>query len=241
VVVCDVNEGGLATLAEELGPGCALRRRVDVSDREAMRAFADEVHGTLGTVDVLVNNAGVGLQGGLLETSLDDWDWILGINLKGVVHGCHFFVPPMVSRGRGHVVNVASILGLFGAPGTLGYSTAKFGVVGLSESLRAELEPKGVKVSTICPGVVDTGIIAGTRFAGQNGRTETVRAKVQDVYQKRAYGPERVAAAILDAVRKQRALVPVTPEAWALYLLKRFAPGIAPIVGRLIEKQTLGK
>ena len=114
LVVCDVDPGGLAATArdlEQLGR-LVLAERVDVSDRDAMHAFADKVHRDRPSVDILVNNAGVGLGGGFLDTSLEDWDWVVGINFWGVVHGCHFFVPPMVARGRGgHVVNVSSAAG----------------------------------------------------------------------------------------------------------------------------------
>jgi NAD(P)-dependent dehydrogenase (short-subunit alcohol dehydrogenase family) len=240
LVVCDVNQHGLDEVARELGGALLLSRRVDVSDRAAMRAFADEVHALVPAVDVLVNNAGVGLQGGILDTSLDDWDWILKINLGGVVHGCHFFVPRMVERGRGgHVVNVSSVLGYFGAPGVIGYATSKFGVLGLSESLRAELAPRGIAVSTICPGIIDTGIIASTRFVGERDG-EGVRAKVQSLYKKRKYGPEKVAESIARAIRRGTPVVPVSPEAWALYLIKRITPGLGGPVGRFMAKQVTG-
>ncbi len=240
LIVCDVNEAGLATLAAELGSACLLARRVDVSDRTAMQSFADEVHALVPAVDVLVNNAGVGLQGGLLDTSLDDWDWILKINLGGVIHGCHFFVPKMVERAAGgHIVNVASVLGVFAAPDVIGYATAKFGVVGLSESLRAEMSPHGIGVSTICPGVIDTGIIDATRFTKGQAGNETLRGKLQQFYKKRSYSPDSVAIAIVDAIRRDRPVVPVAPEAWALYYLKRFAPGLGGPLGRVITKQML--
>jgi NAD(P)-dependent dehydrogenase (short-subunit alcohol dehydrogenase family) len=244
VIVCDVNQAGLDAIAAELGASGLLARRVDVSDRAAMRAFADEVHASVPAVDVLVNNAGVGLQGGLLDTSLEDWDWILKINLGGVIHGCHFFVPKMVERGRGgHVVNVSSALGYFAAPGVVGYATAKFGVLGLTESMRAELAPHKIVVTAICPGVIDTGIIAKTRFSGAsaNGQAvdgETLRAKVQKVYSARKYGPEKVARAIRRAIERGDHVVPVSPEAWALYVLKRVAPGLSGPVGRAIASRT---
>ena len=113
-----------------------------------MQAFADAVHAHVPAVDILMNNAGVGLGGGLLDTSLDDWRWIVGINLFGVVHGCHCFVPAMVRRGRGgHVVNVASVAGYVGELVLPAYTTTKFAVVGLSESLREELAPHGIGVT----------------------------------------------------------------------------------------------
>jgi NAD(P)-dependent dehydrogenase (short-subunit alcohol dehydrogenase family) len=193
-----------------------------------------------GGVDVLVNNAGVGLQGGMLDTSLDDWDWILRINLGGVVHGCHFFVPHMVERKLpAHVVNVSSALGYFAAPGVVGYSTAKFGVFGLSESLRAELEPHGIAVSVICPGIIDTGIIKHTRIASEGG--EKLRDRVQQAYTRRSYGPDKVARAIVRAVKRGTPVVPVSPEAWVLYYLKRVAPGLVGRLSHVIQRRVTGQ
>lgn len=226
LILCDVDAEGLAKVraAVERDGTCRLAEVVDVGDREAMGAFAGRVHGEVGPLDLLVNNAGVGVAGGLLDTSLADWDHVVHVNLWGVIHGCHFFVPPMVERGRGgHVVNVASAAGYFATPDFLAYAATKFGVVGLSEAMRAELGPHRVGVTVICPGVIDTGIIATTRFRGK-GDPEARRAQVQRFYEKRGYGPEKVARAILRAVRKNRAVVPVTPEAWLLYYMKRLAP-----------------
>ena len=126
------------SLAAELGDRTLLVRKVDVSDRLAMRLFADEVHELAPAADVIVNNAGVAVGGTFLDTSLDDWDWLLGVNLRGVVHGCHFFIPKMVARGTGgHVVNISSILGIYPAPNVTAYVASKFAVRGLSLSLRA--------------------------------------------------------------------------------------------------------
>src|SRR4051794_14229504 len=99
IAACDVDQTRLDSLSRELGDRALLVRKVDVADRLAMRLFADEVHALVPAVDVVVNNAGVGLGGTFLDTSLDDFDWLLGINLKGVIHGCHFFIPKMVERG----------------------------------------------------------------------------------------------------------------------------------------------
>ena len=110
VAVCDVDQARLDTLAAELGARVVLARKVDVADRAQMAAFAGEVHAHDAAVDVVVNNAGVAVGASFLDTSLDDWDWLLGVNLRGVVHGCHFFAKPMVAAGRrGHVVNVSSL------------------------------------------------------------------------------------------------------------------------------------
>jgi NAD(P)-dependent dehydrogenase (short-subunit alcohol dehydrogenase family) len=223
VVVCDVKPEPLEAVARDLGRSCVLAERVDVADRGAMSAFAEKVHAKLGAADVLVNNAGVGLDGGLLNTSLDDWSWVVSINFWGVVHGCHFFVPKMVERGRGgHVVNVASAFGYFAPPNVIAYVATKFAVIGLSQSLRAELSPRGIDVSVVCPGMINTGIIEGTRFSGPDG--EKARGVARRLFATKGVSPDRVASAMVQAVRKRRAFVPVTPEAWALYYLKRFAP-----------------
>ena len=234
LLLCDVDEKGLAEVARETN--AAVAERVDVSKRDEMNALADSVHAH-GPLDVLVNNAGVGLAGGVLDTSLEDWEWILSINLWGVIHGVHYFVPEMVEAGRGNVVNVASALGLFAGPGLLGYSTTKFGVVGLSESMRAELEPRGVHVSCICPGVIDTNIVKTTRYKAES---EASRDRVIAMYKKRNYGPEKVARSILDAVRHDRAVVPVSPEAWFAWYVKRYAPGLSGRISRLMARGAMG-
>src|SRR5439155_7906728 len=122
--------GETAAAAGALGRR-VLIRRVDVAKRDDVRALAAEVHRAHEAVDVLVNNAGVGLGGGFLDTGLEDWEWVLSINLWGVIHGCHFFVPPMVARGRGgHVVHVSSVAGYLATAQLAAYSTTQFAVSG---------------------------------------------------------------------------------------------------------------
>jgi NAD(P)-dependent dehydrogenase (short-subunit alcohol dehydrogenase family) len=237
LIVCDVDPDGLQEVRKEIDAitRCVFAERVDVGDREAMRAFADRVHDNVPAVDLLVNNAGVGLAGGVLHTTLDDWDWVIRTNLWGVIHGCHFFVPAMAERGSGHVVNVSSVAGYFAAAEMLGYATSKFAVFGLSESLRADLTPRGIGVTTVCPGLIHTGIINKTRFRG-TADTESARGRLEQLYRRRRYGPDKVARAILDGVHKDRAVVPVAPEAWGLYWMKRFVPAAGPAIGRLIGR-----
>lgn len=234
LVLCDVDEGGLektATAIRGLGRQ-VLARRVDVASREEMRAFAVEVHRERAAVDVLMNNAGVGLAGGFLDTSLEDWDWVVGINFWGVVHGCHFFLPPMVARGRGgHVVNVSSAAGYVAGAQLAAYSTTKFAVFGLSEALRDDLRPHGIGVTTVCPGFINTPIVGSARMRGRAAAPEA-RAAMADFYQRRAYGPERVAANILKAVARNRAVAPISPEAWFLYVIKRLSPGLTARLNR---------
>jgi NAD(P)-dependent dehydrogenase (short-subunit alcohol dehydrogenase family) len=226
--LCDIDEAGLAETerrARELGRE-VLCRRVDVANREEMSAFAEAVHERVAAVDILVNNAGVAIAGGFLYTSLDDWDWILGINLTGVVHGCHFFAPRMVERGTGHIVNVASLAGILASETLAVYATTKFGVVGLSEALRAELGRHGIGVTAVCPGIIDTPITGNARMVGPVMDRPEARSQMVDAYRRRNYGPDRVAQNILKAIARNRAIAPISLESWMGYYLKRLAPSL---------------
>jgi short-subunit dehydrogenase len=135
-------------------------------------------------------------------------------------------------------VNVASGLGLLAAPDVIGYATSKFAVVGLSESMRAELHAHGIGVSTICPGIIDTNIVQTMRYKRD---ADATRDRVVALYKKRAYSAEKVASAVVAAIEHERAVVPVSPEAWAAYWLKRFAPSLAGVVSRAAAKQAMPK
>ena len=237
LALCDLNEAGLeetAAATRALGRQ-AVTRRVDVARADDVRAFAEQVHRAHEAVDILVNNAGVGLGGGTLDTSLEDWAWVLSINLWGVIHGCHFFIPPMVKRGRGgHVVNVSSAAGFLAAAQLAAYSTTKFAVFGLSEALRDELHPYGIAVTTVCPGIINTPITTSARMRGA-AATPEARAALVEFYRRRNYGPERVAAAILKAIARRRAVAPVSPEARVMYVLKRLAPNLTARMNRALQ------
>ena len=235
LALCDVNEDGLATTeaeARRLGSE-VLAERVDVGDRAQMQAFADAVHERVEAVDLLVNNAGVGVGARFLETPLEDWDWILPINLMGVVHGCRMFVPAMLERGNGgHVVNLSSAAGYFPNPTLAAYTSTKFAVLGLSEALRIELRPHGIGVTAVCPGLINTPITRNSRLRGS---TEGQRERMVRLYERRNYGPDRVAERILHAVQRDRAVMPVTAEAWAMWWLMRFTPSLARGLARALD------
>jgi NAD(P)-dependent dehydrogenase (short-subunit alcohol dehydrogenase family) len=225
----DVAPDGLertALLCEKLG--ARVQTHVcDVSSADAMEKLSLHVHARVPALDVLVNNAGVGVAGSFVGTELSLWHWAWSINVMGVVHGCHFFLPKMIERARGgHVVNVASAAGLLAPRQIPVYATTKYAVVGLSEALRGELRDKGIGVTTLCPGVVNTPIVRSTRLSGDLTASETFHDHVAALYRRRNYGPSKVAEVLIDAVRNRRELVPVTPEAWLMYLGKRLAPGL---------------
>jgi len=247
VFLGDVNQAGLDETAMAIRAlGRTVQTRVvNVAERESMRAWAAEVHAAVDAVDILMNNAGVGLGGGALHTTLEDWDWIVGINLFGVIHGCHFFVPRMVARGRGgHVVNVASAAAFVATEALAAYSTTKFAVLGLSEALRAELAPHGIGVTAVCPGMINTAITATIPLRGPDATPE-VRQRIVELYRRRNYGPQRVAENVLRAVQRNRAVAPIAIEAWAMYYLKRLAPRLVAWLnrnelGRLRRRQSGG-
>ncbi|MFF4177821.1 SDR family oxidoreductase [Streptomyces sp. NPDC001750] len=238
VVAVDRDAEGAARTAEMarlIGSPAAWGEAVDVSDEQAMEKLADKVAAEYGIVDVLVNNAGIGLSGSFLETTSEDWRNVLDVNLWGVIHGCRIFGRQMAERGQGgHIVNTASAAAYQPSRALPAYSTSKAAVLMLSECLRAEFADRSIGVSAICPGIVNTGITATARFAGADTAEETrLRKRAVRLYRLRNYPPERVADAVLRAVVRNQALVPVTPEARGARLLARFSPGALRGIARL--------
>jgi NAD(P)-dependent dehydrogenase (short-subunit alcohol dehydrogenase family)/pimeloyl-ACP methyl ester carboxylesterase len=237
VVAADIDGGAAdrtAGLARLIGPE-AHAFEVDVSDRDAMERFAKTVLHDFGVPDVVVNNAGIGLAGSFMDTEFDDWRRVLDVNLWGVIHGSLLFGREMVERAEGgHIVNVASAAAFLPSRTLPAYSTSKAAVLMLSECLRAELAGKGIGVSAICPGLINTSITRTSRFVGLD-ESEQVRRRREAVriYGLRNYSPDRVALAIVRAVRENRAVVPVAPEAHALRTIARVSPGLARTLGRI--------
>jgi NAD(P)-dependent dehydrogenase (short-subunit alcohol dehydrogenase family) len=207
---------------------------VDVGDAEAMERFAAWVRAEHGAPAVLVNNAGVGIGGSFFDHTVADWRRIVDVNLMGVVHGCLFFGPQMIGRGRAHIVNVASAAAFTPTRMLPAYGATKAGVLSLSESLRAELAGTGVGVSVVCPGFIATGIYRAVRYAGVDTAEETRRREFTERLASRwAPGPEVAARAIIRAIERDRPLVPVTPGAWGAYALSRLSPAAMRRLARL--------
>ncbi|MBZ4015860.1 SDR family oxidoreductase [Streptomyces purpurogeneiscleroticus] len=238
VVAVDRDAEGAARtadLARLIGAGAAWSEAVDVSDEAAMEKLAEKVAAEYGTVDVLVNNAGIGLSGSFLETTSEDWKKVLDVNLWGVIHGCRIFGRQMAERGQGgHIVNTASAAAFQPSRTLSAYSTSKAAVLMLSECLRAELAGQGIGVSAICPGLVNTSITATSHVTGVSAEEEQRRqSKAARLYGLRNYPPEKVADAILRAVVRNQAVVPVTPEARGSRALSRFAPRALRALARI--------
>lgn len=203
-------------------PGAAALA-VDVADWTAVQLLAKTVESDHGVPDIVVNNAGVGMSARLLDAPVEDWEWIVGINLMGVVHGCRAFGPAMVERGSGHVVNVSSGLAYIPTATEIAYGTTKAGVLALSRALRADWSAYGVGVTAVCPGVIDTPIVTTTRYRGEQADPERV-ARVRQAFARRGHAPALVADAIIDAVGRNRSVVPVGLEAKIGWHASRLLP-----------------
>jgi NAD(P)-dependent dehydrogenase (short-subunit alcohol dehydrogenase family) len=231
VIAVDIDEQSARATAEACTAlsATAAAYACDVADYDAVVALADAVEREHGPVDVLVNNAGVGVAGPFLDNSIEDWRWLRGVNLDGVVHGCHTFGARMVARRRGHVVNIASMAGYMPHSTLAGYCTSKSAVIMLSQCLRADWAGAGVGVSAICPGVIDTPIPRHTRLVGamSGKRDQAIRAF------RFGHSPDAVAKAIVKAVENNRETVPVGIESGVAYRVVRFAP---PMVRGLLAR-----
>jgi NADP-dependent 3-hydroxy acid dehydrogenase YdfG len=176
VVAADVEEAALARVEEEFAASNReiMTVKVDVTDRQAMADAAAATIERFGKVHVLVNNAGVATGGALDEMTYNDWDWVLGVNLDGVVNGLQSFVDLIKSHGEGgHIINTASIAGHLAVPGLGVYNASKFAVVAISETLRNDLAEKDIGVSVLCPGLVDTNIFDSGRNRPDTLKSET--------------------------------------------------------------------
>jgi NAD(P)-dependent dehydrogenase (short-subunit alcohol dehydrogenase family) len=204
VVVADVDEPGMASVAGEaqaLGVK-AIAVRTDVSERSQVEALAARAFETFGTVHVLCNNAGVAAWGGIESATHRDWQWVLGVNLWGVIHGVEAFVPRMIARGEpGHIVNTASMAGLIASKGLGVYNTSKYAVVGLSETLAKDLRPYRIGVSVLCPLGVQTRIRDSERNRPAALRNERAEPVTPVELIGRSLAPDAVADMVLAAIR----------------------------------------
>lgn len=235
--LADIDAGSVEALRDELerGGASATAHTVDTSDPAAVDALAERVFQADGRVDVLHNNAGIGHAGDLEATTFEDWQRVIGVNLLGVAFGMQAFVPRMLRQGAGaSVVNTASVAGLFGVPQMAPYCASKWGVVGMSEALDNELRGRGIRVSAVCPGIVNTPI---TRTSILRGEAADRRENAIAMYERRGASPEQVAQTVLEAVRKPH-LVHTVPAAQIVpfWLLKRLSPRFVALLVRLLTR-----
>jgi NAD(P)-dependent dehydrogenase (short-subunit alcohol dehydrogenase family) len=228
VIVSDVNAEGAEQVAEKLnsaGPGKAFAVTLDVRDAEAVTELYGSVKAAHGRLDLVFNNAGIAIGGLAEELTLDHWNRAIDINLRGVVHGVHAAYPIMLDQGSGHIVNTASLAGLVPMPMGIPYTATKHAVVGLSLGLRAEAAGRGVKVSVICPGFVDTPLLTNvnpdlpqTRLSG-DAKADIAKSAPK------LYTAEKLARDIMRGVERNRALIVAPASGRAAWRGMRLHPG----------------
>jgi NAD(P)-dependent dehydrogenase (short-subunit alcohol dehydrogenase family) len=234
VVVADLDERGMDDVVREISSrgGQAVPVRTDVSDRAQVQALADRAFEAFGGVHVLCNNAGVVTHGGLEAATHHDWQWVLGVNLWGVIHGIEAFVPRMIAqKAGGHIVNTASMAGLIATRGLGVYNTSKYAVVGLSETLAKDLKPHRIGVSVLCPMGVQTQIRAAARNRPTSLKNTHEAAAEPVELIGRTLAPETVAEMVMDAIRDDRLYV-ITHDEGLAPLRRRFERMEQSIVDR---------
>lgn len=206
---------------------------VDVRDPDAVARLADAVNDAHGGCQILVNNAGVTSAGAFEDESLDDLRWIVDINVWGVVNGCRAFLPLLQRADEAHVVNMSSMVGLLGLPHNAAYALTKGAVRAFSESLRSELAPCGIGVTTVFPGAIRTNITESARGAKAGKLAEMGRSRFAPVVMR---PPSSVARRIVSAIEANRGRVVVGPDAHLISLWSRLAPGRAGLIGRITAR-----
>jgi NAD(P)-dependent dehydrogenase (short-subunit alcohol dehydrogenase family) len=238
VHAADIDADSAQKVASEIvgAGGSAVAHALDVSDPAALHALAEEVFAADGHVDILHNNAGIGHAGSVESTTVEDWQRVIGVNLLGVAYGIQAFVPRMLEQGRpASVINTASQAGINPAPKMAPYCASKYGVVGLTESLNAELSRRGIHFSAICPGVIDTNIVATATMRGE--LAGKAHERLTELYDTRGVSPDEVAQAVLRAIDKRLLIVPVPRRQVLLpYLLHRLSPRLLQPLARAIDR-----
>ncbi|WP_192783115.1 SDR family oxidoreductase [Amycolatopsis lexingtonensis] len=235
VVITDIDPAAAAETLKLLEDHGVAEYTVDSSDGDAVHRFARDVRENHGVPDIVVNNAGIGMSGPFLDTSVEDWERVIDVNLWGVIHGCRAFAPMLAERAEGgQIVNLASAAAYLPSKILTAYATTKSAVLTLSVCLRAELAEHHIGVTAVCPGIVKTNITNTTTFVGVSEEEQRRRQKESSkLYARRGFGPEGVAKDILRAVEKDTAIAPSTPEAKAALVLSRLAPGLLRAAAKL--------
>jgi NAD(P)-dependent dehydrogenase (short-subunit alcohol dehydrogenase family) len=241
LALSDINEEGLEETATEVtARGVHVTtHKVDVADRHAVHQWADQVVADHGRVNLIFNNAGVAMGSTIEGTSYEDFEWLLNINLWGVVYGTKAFLPHLKDSGDGHIVNVSSIFGLAGVPTQGAYNAAKFAVRGFTECLRQELDmtSSGVSATSVHPGGIKTSIARSARMNSNIGDlgmdTQSSHEKFEKAF---ITSPEKAARTILRAVEKNQRRVLVGPDAYVYDWMVRLLPSRYQDVSRRFAK-----
>jgi NAD(P)-dependent dehydrogenase (short-subunit alcohol dehydrogenase family) len=235
----DVAADGLAEtveMIERAGGKVGHAQAIDVRDHGAVVALAADAHAVHGSMDVVMNVAGVSTWGTIERLEHSDWQQMIDVNLVGPISVLEAFVPPMIEAGRGgHVVNVSSAAGLFGLPWHGAYSASKFGLRGVSEVLRFDLRRHRIGVSLVCPGGVRTPLVGTVKIVGVDSESSRIR-KLKARFEKRAVSPEHVAEKILEGIEKDRYLVFTSPDIRLGYWAQRLCPPLYELAMRKMNE-----
>lgn len=224
VVIADVDQAALDAAIPQLQASDAkvMGVKFDVTNRQEFARVADEIEAEMGPVHILCNNAGVHRGGGLDAVAYDDWDWVLGVNIGGVVNGLQTFIKRMLAHGEeGHIVNTASMAGMVTGPGLGVYSASKFAVVGLTEALRLDLARTKIGVSVLCPGMVSTNIFESERnrpdqFATEDEGANAAASEHTEVMKMLAaatgIAPDDVARCVIEGIKNDKFYLFPHPE-----------------------------
>ena len=229
VALSDVNAVGLQeTVNQAQGSGVRVTsHRVDVADRGAVYAWADEVADEHGKVNLIFNNAGVGLASTVERMSYEDFEWLMNINFWGVVYGTKAFLPHLKASGEGHAINISSVFGLAGIPSQSAYNSAKFAVRGFTESLRQELDMLdcGVSATSVHPGGIKTAIARSSRIDSSIRDLGVNDVDTAENFEKAFItGADKAARVILDGVRRNQRRVLIGPDARVFDWMVRLLP-----------------
>ncbi len=236
----DINAPQLGAVVSQIrrdGGKVSLFKALDIADYDSVRLLAREIHAAFGSMDVVMNIAGISVWGTVESLEHQHWKRCVDINLMGPIHVIECFIPEMIRAEKGgHLVNVSSAAGLFGLPWHAAYSASKFGLRGISEVLRFDLKRHGIGVSLVCPGGVNTGLVQTLDIPGINKDDPEVQA-LKRYFVKRAVSPAQAARAILKGVKARRYMVFTSPDIWLGYWSQRlFAPPYEFVMNKLNDR-----
>jgi short-subunit dehydrogenase len=221
LALVDVNDSSLAAIAAELSSASITvsSHVVDVSDRAAMEQLPEHIIAAHGAIHILINNAGVSVGAMFADHSIEDAEWLLDINVKGVIYACKFFLPYLQQAPQAHIVNLSSMFGFFSMPGQAMYSASKAAIRGFSEALWTELADTSVRVTTVHPGTVRSNVISSSRML--DDEVQQKAAQLQDKY---GMDTDKAAEKIVRAIEHNKLRVLVGTDAYIGEFLKRLLP-----------------
>jgi NAD(P)-dependent dehydrogenase (short-subunit alcohol dehydrogenase family) len=238
VCASDLDRAGLAETAKriEAAGGKVSTYLLDVADKDAVFAFAQDIETSYGGADIVINNAGVAQIAKVEELSLEDFEWVMNIDFWGMVYGTKAFLPQLQAKGAGHIVNVSSIFGIIAVPSQAAYNSAKFAIRGFTEALKHELQRTEIKVSCVHPGGIKTNIVRNARFL--QSTQATTREEAASGFDKIARTtPTRAAEVILNGIRKNKGRILIGTDARLIDWLQRLLPAS---YGKIMFRKEMG-